>query len=390
MVQLLQDQCLRLLKTVLIEALSAVIGGGQTYLINLLENIPKEWKDSHRIVAILPRSIKESLGPSRDLEIITPQFNTLSLPKRGLWLRFYLPKLLDKLKCDVLFCPGGFLPVKVSIATKTAITFQNMLPFDDAERRRFPHGYIRSRLRLLKYIQGASIKNSDMVIFISEYAKSEIDKAIPQRRGKSVVIPHGLSEDFRRKSPTKPESLKEFEYVLYVSILFNYKAQLEVVQAWSKVRQVRNTKEKLVLVGPEYLPYGIKVRKLIDSLGLQDEVIITGPVPYLELPSYYQNAKVNLFASSCENCPNILLEALAAGRPVLCSNYPPMPEFGGAAVEYFDPYKPDELANLLLKYLDDGELCASMGKKAFEHSFKYDWKESAAKTWNALAELAHS
>lgn len=390
MVQSLQDQCLRLLKTILIEALSAVIGGGQTYLINLLENIPKEWNDSHKIVAILPRSIKESLGPSRDLEIITPQFDTLSLPKRGLWLRFQLPKLLDKLRCDVLFCPGGFLPVKVSKATKTSITFQNMLPFDDAERRRFPNGYIRSRLRLLKYIQGASIKNSDMVIFISEYAKSEIDKAIPRRRGRSVVIPHGLSEDFRRKSSTKPESLKEFEYVLYVSILFNYKAQLEVVQAWSKVRQVRNTKEKLVLVGPEYRPYAIKVRKLIDSLGLQDEVIITGPVPYLELPSYYQNAKVNLFASSCENCPNILLEALAAGRPVLCSNYPPMPEFGGDAVEYFDPYKPDELASLLLKYLDDGELCASMGKKAFEHSFKYDWKESAAKTWNALVELAQS
>ena len=390
MAESLQNKCLKPLKTIFIEALSAVIGGGQTYITNLLQNIPGEWESSHRIVAVLPSSIKDSIHPSRNLEIVTPQFDTSSLPKRGLWLRLYLPKLLDELKCDLLFCPGGFLPVKVSKATKTAITFQNMLPFDDAERRRFSHGYIRSRLRLLKYIQGSSIKKADLVIFISDYAKSAIDKAIPYRSGKSVVIPHGLSEDFRQKDQTKPESLKEFEYVLYVSILFNYKAQLEVVQAWSKVRRMRHTGEKLLLVGPEYRPYASKVRKLIDSLGLQDEVIVTGPVPYSELPSYYHNAKINLFASSCENCPNILLEALAAGRPVLCSNYPPMPEFGGDAVEYFDPYNPDELATLLLKCLDDKELSASMGAKAFEHSFRYDWKESAAKTWNALAELAQS
>lgn len=358
--------------------------------MHLIENIPLRWCQSHRVIMILPDSSKDFLPQSSVYETIVANQYTSNILVRTAWQKVYLPGLIKRRTCDVLFAPGGYLPVQVTSKTKTAITFQNMLPFDDAERRRFPHGYIRWRLRLLKYIQGASIENADMVIFISEYAKSEIDKAIPQRRGRSVVIPHGLSEDFRRKSLTNPESLKEFEYVLYVSILFNYKAQLEVVQAWSKVRQIRSTKEKLVLVGPEYRPYAIKVRKLIDSLGLQDEVIITGPVPYLELPSYYQNAKVNLFASSCENCPNILLEALAAGRPVLCSNYPPMPEFGGAAVEYFDPYKPDELANLLLKYLDDGELCASMGKKAFEHSFKYDWKESAAKTWNALAELAQS
>lgn len=378
------------MKTIVIEALSAVIGGGQTYLINLLENISTECQSSFRIIGILPRSLVNSLPCSSHYEIITPEFDTSSIFNRSLWQKLYLPRILAQSKADILFSPGGFLPVKVSPQIKTAVTFQNMLPFDDRERRRFPYSYIRSRLWLLKYIQGASIKNADLVIFISEYAKATIDGILPDRRGASLVIPHGLSDDFRRKNTSRPERFKDQEYVLYVSILFNYKAQLEVIQAWAKLRKIRQTPEKLALAGPEYRPYAQRVRELINSLGLEQEVILTGPVPYSELPSYYQHAKINLFASSCENCPNILLEALAGGRPVLCSTYPPMPEFGGDAVEYFDPYNPDELASLFLRYLDNEELCATMGQKAFEHSFRYDWKESAARTWNALSDLAQS
>jgi glycosyltransferase involved in cell wall biosynthesis len=373
-----------------IEAISALQGGGQTYLINLLENFPDDWNHRLRVIAIVPPALKDSIATSSNCKAVSPEFDTSNIFRRFYWQKTCLPRLLEKSNCDLLFSPGGFLPVRDKGRVKTAVTFQNMLPFDDSERSRFPHGYIRTRLKLLKYLQGSSIKKADLVIFISEYAKNAIDKILPNRRGRSVVIPHGLSDHFREKSLVRPQGLKGIEYVLYVSILFNYKAQLEVIQAWAKVRRIRSTPEKLLLVGPEYKPYARRVRKLIDSLKLNDEVILTGPVPYSELPSYYQNAKINLFASSCENCPNILLEALAGGRPVLCSNYPPMPEFGGDSVEYFDPYNPDELADLLLKYLDDEELCASMGKKAFDHSFKYDWKESATKTWNALAELAEN
>lgn len=378
------------MRDLVIEAISALQGGGQTYLINLLENFPVDWNHRLRVIAIVPPALKDSIAISSNYKTVTPEFDTSNIFRRFYWQKTYLPRLLVKSNCDLLFSPGGFIPVRDNRRVKTAVTFQNMLPFDDSERARFSHGYIRSRLWLLKYIQGASIRNADLVIFISEYAKNAIDKILPNRRGRSVVIPHGLSDHFREKSLVRPEGLKDIQYVLYVSILFNYKAQLEVIQAWAEVRRMRSTPEKLLLVGPEYKPYARRVRKLIDFLKLNDEVILTGPVPYSELPSYYQHAKINLFASSCENCPNILLEALAGGRPVLCSNYPPMPEFGGNAVDYFDPYNPDELAALLLKYLDDEELCLTMGKRAFEQSFKYDWKESATKTWNALAELAEN
>lgn len=105
-------------------------------------------------------------------------------------------------------------------------------------------------------------------------------------------------------------------------------------------------------------------------------MLITGDVPYEELPVYYQNAKVNLFASSCENCPNILLEAMAGGRPVLCSSYPPMPEFAGDAAVYFNPYNPEHLAELLARFLNDETLRERMGAVALKRSQLYQWGDS--------------
>jgi glycosyltransferase involved in cell wall biosynthesis len=263
-----------------------------------------------------------------------------------------------------------------------------MLPFAPGERKRYPFSYYRFRLLALKYLQSRSFNRADLVIFLSHYAQSIIDQYLPHRRGRSLVIPHGINEHFRyRPDRPFPPHLPP-EYVLYVSILDVYKAQLEVIQAWRRLKEQRMTKEKLVLVGPAYPSYGEKVHNLIKSLGLANDVLVLGEVPYEELPAYYHHAKINIFASSCENCPNILLEALAAGRPVLSSAFQPMPEFGQEAAAYFDPYKPDRLTDLLIEYLDNEDLREMMGKKALARAEHFQWPQSAHRTWEALLELA--
>jgi glycosyltransferase involved in cell wall biosynthesis len=109
-------------------------------------------------------------------------------------------------------------------------------------------------------------------------------------------------------------------------------------------------------------------------------------IPYSMMPAIYQNALVNIFASECENCPNILLEALAAGRPVLSSSYPPMPEFAGTAAVYFDPRAPIQLAEALAATLDDPALMSEMARRAVERSRDFDWHATAKATWLAISE----
>jgi glycosyltransferase involved in cell wall biosynthesis len=142
-----------------------------------------------------------------------------------------------------------------------------------------------------------------------------------------------------------------------------------------------------VLVGTESPEYGRKVRAEIGRLGLENDVLVRGQVPYMEMPGLYQHAVLNIFASQCENCPNILLEAMAAGRPVIVSNRPPMPEFAGDAALYFDPASPADLAEKLATVLDNPVYLGELAARAREQSLLYDWQSAARDTWNVLAAL---
>lgn len=373
---------------IVINGLSALIGGGQTYLINLLK-YAQEF-EGVKVTVLAPPQLAEKLR-NPGVEILTFPKASRGLIQRTLWEFFTLPRLLHKLKANVVYFPGGTITTLVPQGMKSAVAFRNMLPFSHEERQRYPLGAKRTRLWFLRFWQLSSFQRASLVIFISKYAKSVIDGVAPNRRGQDVVIPHGLGEQFRRneKVLSKPSYLPA-EYVLYVSILNPYKAQLEVIEAWAQLRTTRSTPEKLVLVGEEFPTYGKQVRERIVALGLEQEVLYLGKVEYRDLPAVYQNAKANIFASSCENCPNILLEALGSGTPVLSSNYQPMPEFAEDAAVYFNPYKPDELAQVLTRVLDDPATMMDLASRALKQSYCFDWRVSANQTWQALIGLARA
>lgn len=371
-------------RRIFINGMNALQGGGQTYLLNLLQELPP----NADIFVLLPDALKEKFPAQAGLEVITVGRWNANPLRRVIWENLYLPKMLKRLKIDIYFSAGGLFPL-APLPCKKVSAFRNMLPFSIVDRQRFPWGYKRFRYAALKVLLSRAFQRADVVIFISHYAKKVIDQVLPQRAGSSVVIYHGVGEQYRCAPGQPPVSASklDYEYVLYVSILNVYKCHLEVVQAWADLRKRRLTKEKLVLVGPEYAPYAKQVRALIDSLGLKDEVQLIGNVPYAELPSYYHHAKVNLFASTCENCPNILLEALASGRPVICSNVEPMPEIAQGSARLFSPFDPAEITEALIEVLDHPERAEAMGKAASQRAAEFSWAKTRAETWKTLTTL---
>lgn len=287
---------------------------------------------------------------------------------------------------------SGTLAAKPPAGCKSVVAFRNLLPFDPKNRKRYPHGYTRYRLWLIGQAQPRSFARADLVIFISEFGREVVEAVVTERAGRAVVIPHGVGEAFKSDDVVEGDWNERWPdgYVLYVSILDVYKSQLEVVDAWNRVRATRDTREKLVLAGPEYPPYARRVKRKIAELGLEDEVVLLGPVTHDYLPGLYRSSKVTVFASQCENCPNILLEAMAGGRPVLCSSDQPMPEFGADAVVYFDPTNSVELADRLIEMLNDPELRRDYGDRAKRRSGDFRVDKAMRKTWLSMLELANS
>ena len=372
---------------VLINALSARRGGGQTYLSHLLDRIDKV--DNLDVVIIASETLKFKFNP-RIKRLAAPLFTENPI-LRTLWEKYSLPKIIKDLHADVLFCPGGLINTRVPKNCCTVTMSQNMIPFTPSIRQQYPIGWQRLRNWLLERAMLRSLKQADLVIFISEYAKGVIQTCAGELSIKSVTIPHGISEHFKIGSglePPRPDWLPDGDYLLYVSIFEPYKNHIEVVRGFHRLKTLRLTHEKLVLAGKNDMPAGIAVREEIKRLGLQDDVILVGNIAYNDLPALYYHSKINIFASTCENCPNILLEALGAGRPLLISNIQPMPEFGADAVVYFDPFSPEDFAKQVMLIIDAPEELKRLGQLAAKHAEKYNWDDTTRSTWQVIRDIA--
>lgn len=371
---------------IFINALSARLGGGQTYLLNLLKHVPQE-KDWQVYVLAQPAFVIEGLPQN----VVRLEQAALENPlKRALWEEVQLPAMLKQYEIELFFSPGGLLPRSLPSHMLTAVTFQNMLPFDHVQRKKYPFGYRRLRDWLLERGLSSSMRRADLVIFISEFARNFIRRQLGDLQGASVVIPHGIHPSFKvspEKSLPRPGWLPAGDYFLYVSFIDHYKAQLQVIQGFDLYRK-QGGKERLVLAGAEYRPYGDLVRQEIADRDLADVVILAGNVPHEELPALYQNAQINLFASFTENCPNILLEMMSSGRPALVSNLAPMTEFGGDAVAYFDPANPEDIAKQIELLVGDLERQSRLSKDAMEKVAIHTWEQAASQTWEAISAVA--
>ena len=269
---------------ILINALSARRGGGQTYLTNLLDRI--DCADNLDVVIIASKTLQ--FKPHTRIRRLSAPILTENSIARTLWEKFCLPKIIEKTQADVLFCPGGLINTRVSESCCTVTMSQNMIPFTPSIRQQYSIGWQRFRNWLLERAMLRSMKQADLVIFISEYARRVIETYAGESPKKSVTIPHGISEHFKVVSgyePPRPNWLPEGDYLLYISIFEPYKNHIEVVRGFHRLKSLRSTHEKLVLVGKNDMPAGIAVREEISRLGLQDEVILVGNIAYNDLPA---------------------------------------------------------------------------------------------------------
>jgi glycosyltransferase involved in cell wall biosynthesis len=113
-------------------------------------------------------------------------------------------------------------------------------------------------------------------------------------------------------------------------------------------------------------------------------------VPHDELPPLLAEADLFIFASSCENLPVTLLEAMASGLPIACSDRGPMPEVLQDGGVYFDPENADLIAAAVERLITNETLRVSVAKRAKTLSEKYSWSRCASETWNFLRKVAEA
>lgn len=308
-----------------------------------------------------------------------------SLLQQLWWERFSLPNELRKASCSILLNVDAGSVCRF----RPAVTMsRDMLSYEPGEIERFAISKARLRLVTLRHVQNASLRSADGAIFLTHYAA----RVIQQSAGKLAniaYVPHGVGAAFRATQLTQwPASGERPIHCLYISNALPYKHQWHVVTAVSQLRS-RGFDLQLELVGGGE---GVAQKRLDAQISELDphHTFVTQHefVPQHKLPEYLTRADLFVFASSCENMPNTLVEAMAAGLPIACSNRGPMPEVLEDGGVYFDPEHPDSIVAAIEEIITNPEKRSMHAMRAKQLSFQYSWARCAHETFSFIAETA--
>jgi glycosyltransferase involved in cell wall biosynthesis len=372
--------------SIAIDASNLRAGGGVTHLVEVLRHLDPEPLGVGRVTVWSARRTLDQLPERPWLVRAHDPLLERALPYRTWWQRRTLPRIARG--CDVVFAPAAAGPLRI----RPYVTMcRNMLPFDPPEMRRYAYGPIFFRLAALRVAQSAAFRRADGVIFLNDYARRTVAGVVGERP-EFTVIPHGISDDFRaapreQKPIGSYDASRPFRF-LYTSIVDLYKHQWQVAEAILSLAE-EGLPVALDLVGPSYPP---AMRKLEAVLARHanhaNAVQWHGAVPHRELPSFYARADAFVFASTCENMPNVLIEAMAAGLPIACSRKPPMPDVLEEGGVYFDAESAGSIAAQLRALLLDPALRAAKAARAFELAARVSWERCARDTFAFLARVA--
>jgi glycosyltransferase involved in cell wall biosynthesis len=375
---------------VAIDASNISSGGGLTHLVKMLSSAQPMYSGVAHVHVWASASTVDKLPKSDWLVIHTPRWCNAGLLSRMLAQQIMLPSLINLAGCSVLFSLSGTLPVFCQVPMVTIS--QNMLPFEPDRAALFGFwSWLNLKMRLLRLSQGTSFRRAQGIIFLTQYAQKIVTTAEGGISGATALIPHGIeSRFFMRPRPQRVAVNSDDRplRLLYVSIQAPYKHHIELMEAIAELR-LQERSVLLQMVGSNAGVYGKVVRRKRMQLDpkysyLQD----LGPIDFDDLHKLYNQADVFVFASSCENLPNILIEAMAAGLPIACSNRGPMPEILGDAGVYFDPESPKSISQAIAELVDDPVLRSHLAYRAFQRAQTFSWQRCARESFDFVAKVA--
>ncbi len=365
---------------VVIKATHIAEGGGLTHLNKMIEWFGKLAPQVKFVLMAKSGQEKIFVKAPANFEYQFYRLPSLHLAARLLWERFILRRILERIVPDLLFEPGNTGLMNAPCPRVSLI--HNIAPFD-SEYIGQESFYQRMRQKSLRQETLTNMKSSDGIIMLSKYCQEYFSEYIDDTKTKTAVIYHGGAEDNDTQSnKTELAGLNiPKEFILSVSHIWRYKKLEELVRGYLLALNENPQLPCFVQAGAVYdEKYMNGILQLVGKSPHRGKVKFLGNVDAGLLQALYQNCRGFVFSSILETCSVILIEALGNGCAMACSNRSVVPEVCGDAAIYFDPYRPEDIAQIILKLCQDKALNASLREKAKSRAKDFSWEKSAAET----------
>lgn len=289
--------------------------------------------------------------------------------------QWVLPSRLKQWDVDVYHATNPMMPFRGMGRIRRVVTFHDLIPLlfrDHAPRAK------KNRLfPVFKWIINTTAAKADAIIAVSESTRRDVlaHLRIPaDRRDRVRVIHEGVGGEFH---PAAKPARADVEF-LFVGRRDPYKGLVLLVRALAEVRRL-NLPARLRVIGSDDPRYP-EARQEAAALGVDPHITWSGYVPEAELPQAYRAADVFVLPSRYEGFGLPVLEAMASGTPVICSNTSSLPEVAGEAALLIDPLRVESLAGAMREVVVSPELRTEMARKGLAQAARFSWDDTAAAT----------
>lgn len=350
------------------------VGGTEIYLRALLPALA-ELDPVNQYFVFTNRETGADLVPIAPNFIHAPQsVRAVSRPARILWEQTVLPMAAARLRLDVLLNPGFTAPLFCPCPQATV--------FHDLQHKRHPEYFRWFDRPFWRFFLYWAARRSQALIAISAATAADLRHFYPHLpEAKIHVVPQGVDPVFAEiHSRRAPQP-----FLLAVSTLHPHKNLDGLLRAFALFRR-RRPDIRLVVCGMHGFVAG-PLHELRRRLGLEDAVEFPGWIPRDRLYDLYARAWAFIYPSRFEGFGLPVLEALAAGIPMACSNLEPMSGLAGDAAIKFDPDDVDAMASAMLQLFDDEGLRDRLTEAGPRQAARYSWEATARGTLETLLSL---
>ena len=309
-----------------------------------------------------------------NFHFVTAKFNPNFFFYRIFWEQLIFPVKLKKLKPDIIFTPSVAVPFLYKGKFFTTV--------HDLAYKKNKSKYSFLRRFYLDFITRIAVKKSQVIFTVSKFSKKEIENEFHPEKSEILITYNGVDETFFQDVSSK--RLTEFKnkynlpenFILYVGAIEPGKNLDKLFYSFAEL--IKKNNDEIYLVLTSGIGWGNQsLLNLVNELKIKDKIILLPYIPENELPILYKCSKMLAYLSGYEGFGIPVLEALAAGTPVVTSKSQAVMEFSKDVVFSVDPENMDDVVKIMIKIIKDSDSIKPVIYKGKKEAEKFKWSNSA-------------
>jgi glycosyltransferase involved in cell wall biosynthesis len=303
-----------------------------------------------------------------------------------IWFELRIPRILKKYKVDLFFSPDGYLSLNTRVRQLAAIHDINF-----AHR---PKDLPWLKSKYYNYFFPRFARKAKRIVTVSYFSKEDINRTYKIDSDKVDVVYNGVNTTYTPTSvdenwSTKAKYSSGKDYFLFIGSLHPRKNICGLLRAYDAFRTSVESEIKLLIVGESMFKTN-DIELTYEGMRYKDDVVFTGRLNNDQLHHVLGASMALTFVPYFEGFGIPVIEAMNAGVPVICSNTTSLPEVGGNAVLYVDPFSLSQIKDAMIRIYQEKDLRDLLVEKGFVQKEKFSWDKTAELLWGSIQICANT